>query len=266
MSISTNIIYGKGDNPDFNKSMLPKNRFRQYFYLVKNNFINLFKLNLILFLFFIPTISWLIISALFTNYNLTTYLLLKYLPLLIFIPVGFIGLAGINKIILKMILDEVVIFKIDFKNSLKEYIKSYIIYGLIFAIIFGIIGLFINISPNGIIQVLFIFIFSLYVIFKFYELSIKMMYKTSNKQLIKNSIIFTFVTIFKNILCLVLSIIPLFLLIIPSIFIWGVVIVLFLLFGFSNMLLIMNLCNVSSFDKYINKSNYPDTYRKGLSR
>ena len=59
-------LYGNNET-DFNDSLLPKTRREQFAYLLKNNWLKLFYVNMMIFIFFVPAIAYHFVSTI--NYN-----------------------------------------------------------------------------------------------------------------------------------------------------------------------------------------------------
>ena len=58
MGLFSNMIMGKGNRPDYTPDMMPKNRWELFFEMLRLNFLNLLKLNLMYFVFWIPFWIW----------------------------------------------------------------------------------------------------------------------------------------------------------------------------------------------------------------
>ena len=58
MGLFTGFIMGKSNHPDYTPDMMPKNRLELFFEMLKLNLLNLLKLNLMYFVFWIPFWLW----------------------------------------------------------------------------------------------------------------------------------------------------------------------------------------------------------------
>ena len=58
MGLFSNMIMGKGNRPDYTPDMMPKNRWELFFEMLRLNFLNLLKLNMMYFVFWIPFWIW----------------------------------------------------------------------------------------------------------------------------------------------------------------------------------------------------------------
>ena len=129
-------LYGKDNKTDFTDAMLPARRREQFGYLFKNNYLRLFYLNLIVFIFFLPAIIFYGMTSIYI-YHLTSGIdnsqyITELLPISVFqyagitllLPIGFIGLSGTNFIIRKMAFDNLDDALCKILQDTLEYLKE----------------------------------------------------------------------------------------------------------------------------------------------
>ena len=91
-------------------------------------------------------------------------------------------------------------------------------------------------------------------------------YSDAMGKIIKNSIVFTLCSLPKSVAILTLMALPMILLLIFGKVYWIYIIITVLMgiVGFGYAILIFTLHAHSVFDKYVNKTNFPQIYKKGL--
>ena len=280
-------LYGKDNKTDFTDAMLPARRREQFGYLFKNNYLRLFYLNLIVFIFFLPVIIFYGMTSIYI-YHLTSGIdnsqyITELLPISVFqyagitllLPIGFIGLSGTNFIIRKMAFDEVVDIKTDFKKGIKYSYKQYMFIGFLLGLVLFAVSYAIQyLSLSEMHPLLFILLLTLVIIIFvilliaiMYMANLSTLYVMSNAMIVKSGLILAIKELFKNLGVFLLSIVPVFIwLMFSHIFIKLTTILILLVYGFIFIQLCFNLLSLYSFDKYINIKSYPDFYRKGLRK
>ena len=99
-----------------------------------------------------------------------------------------------------------------------------------------------------------------------YMLNLSNLYVMKTSNIITSSMLLVFKKLFINIGIYLIAFIPIFVwLVIPDFLINLITISLLFVFGFSYILLLFVLLSMNSFDEYINKKQYPEFVRKGLS-
>ena len=281
------ILYGDNNKPDFLDSMLPATRKKQFGYIIKNNWLKLILLNLITFLFFIPVIIHSIVSLEIFNRefaNLTdAEILAKLLPLnlsqygvlVLIFPFSFIGLAGAAFVIRKMLFDEVVDIKTDFIKGIKYSYKSFMLIGLLFGLLLLLFNyslqfiLLSNITPfiKFVVFFMLIILAVFFIINMMYVINLSTLYYMKFSNILKTSFYLSLKSLFKNLCLFLLAFVPIFIWsILPYVYLKLVTVVMLLLFGFSYILLTFGEMAMHMFDTYINIKQYPEFYRKGLSK
>lgn len=280
-------LYGKDNKTDFTDAMLPARRREQFGYLFKNNYLRLFYLNLIVFIFFLPVIIFYGMTSIYI-YHLTSGIdnsqyitellpisVFQYAGIILLLPIGFIGLSGTNFIIRKMAFDEVVDIKTDFKKGIKYSYKQYMFIGFLLGLVLFAVSYAIQyLSLSEMHPLLFILLLTLVIIIFvilliaiMYMANLSTLYVMSNAMIVKSGLILAIKELFKNLGVFLLSIVPVFIwLMFSHIFIKLTTILILLVYGFIFIQLCFNLLSLYSFDKYINIKSYPDFYRKGLRK
>ena len=279
-------LYGNSE-VDFNDSFLPKTRKEQFKYIFKNNWLKLFYLNLVIFLFFIPAIIYYFVSNL--NYSnlistmtdtevysqLFSLNLMRYLILSLLFMLGFIGLAGGLYVIRKMIFDDVVSLRKDFLKGIKNSAKQFSLLGFLFGITlfaFDYSEQYVMLSKMApLLQIIMVFmilfIFILLVIGIMYMLNLSNLYVMNMFSIIKSGLLLTFRNLFKNLGVSLLAFGPVFVwILLPGVTLKIISVFILSVIGFSYIMLLFSLLAMYSFDKYINPVQYPDFVRRGLSK
>ena len=271
-------------NKDFSKNNLPNNRFNLYKDILKNRLSLLFSIGLIVLLFSIP----LLLVSIFKKIALINVLNLdisdadKYreffatnntfnlLYTLGFIILG-VGLSGIYQVVRRLVYGDNIIFKLDFKNGVKSNIK-------IFLFIFTLIG-FINFGFQFIIYYLtdlsrVSYQISIIVIIVLIGILIPIIpilltsstiYSLPLYGHIKNSFLLSYRKWYFSFPIGLLNIGLAFLSLIPNDTVYYLFIT-FMPLVFSPFIILLNVIYSDSlFDEYINKDNFKEIYRKGLS-
>lgn len=280
------MLYGNKEE-DFNDYLLPKTRKEQFGYIFKNNWLKLFSLNILMFIFFVPAIIYFFVSAFnYTNIvsNMTieevyqklfSLNLMRYLILTGLIMIGFIGLSGGSFIIRKLVFDEAVSFKEDFIKGIKYSAKQFLAIGLflgltIFA--FNYSEQYIMLSKMNpftqiMLVVMLLIVFILLVISVMYMINLSNLYVMKFSAIFKSGLVLTFKNLFKNLLVFIIAFLPVFgWLIFASATLKFVMVFVLFVIGVSYIMLLFTLISMYSFDIYINPVQYPDFVRKGLSK
>ena len=267
------ILYGDNSRPDFVDSMLPATRRKQFWYIIKNNWVKLLLLNLITFLFFIPVVIHSIVSLYIYNdkfanlsevemlANLLPLNLSQYGVLALIFPFSFIGLAGAAFVIRKMLFDEVVDIKTDFIKGIKYSFKSFMLIGLLFGILLLLFNyslqfiLLSNMTPfvQFVVFFLLIMLAVFFIINMMYVINLSTLYYMKFSDILKTSFYLSLKSLFRNLCLFLLAFVPVFIWSIFSyVYLKLVTIGILLLFGFSYILLMFGEMAMHMFDTYIN--------------
>ena len=271
---------------DFALSDLPNSRGKQFFDIFKNDWKTLLFLGLILFLFSLPFLT-LEFFRWFIEFNLpaqlesqgiddaTIYSSLQltevFYELLIIVTnmIIAIPLAGSARVLKRLVHGEGVLFKDDFLTGIKQNVGHFLLFMFIYSILrFSMQFTYIYIKNipivaeivRGVTMGAFFVLFVPILLFMFCQDAI---YKMSVWINFKNSYQLTIRSILAMLIFSFLIFGTYFIRYIPLIYVvlivWG-----FLILISPIYLLSLSLFSMSKFDRYINKDNYPEVYRKGL--
>ena len=263
---------------DYQKSERPETRLEQFFDIGKHRFVELLKLSLLQTVFNVPLIVTIILFyALIRNSNNINALMMVFviqgLSLLITLPISFMGMSGSYYSIKKMAFMEGEFASSSFFIGLREEWKRGALIGLLSGLstCISVIGFFflyfymssIN-STISAFGIAILFIQSIVVLMVcYYSMGQITIYENPLRFVLKNSFIMTLIKSPINLLMFLLHpgiFIALILIMEITMFVGTGLMVFFVAFG--HLIWMMNL--LSAFDKYINKVNHPDFYRRGL--
>ena len=263
---------------DYQNENRPKTRSKQFLDIFKHRFVELLKLSLLQTVFNMPLIvSFVIFYALIRNTEdlnaLMTVFLIQGVSFLISMPCSYAGMTGTFYCMKKLGYAEGEFASSSFFIGLREEWKKGLLIGLIVGLsaCVAVIGFFflyfyfaqidVNMTGFGIavlgIQLIVILMVS------YYSIAQIVIYDNSMRFILKNSFIFTLMRFHHNLVCFIFYpaiIIALICIMEITMFVAVGLIVFFAAFG--HLLWMMNA--LAAFDKFINKTNYPDYYRKGL--
>lgn len=275
-------------NKDFNKSMLPIYRKKQFFDIMKLNWKKVGILGLIIFAFAIPLI---LSHSIFLGYIPLYYqglvdggkepieanyacanvnFFVSLIDILFYFLIG-LGIAGSLRIIRNLVFGEGVLLKEDFFKGIKMYWKpacfTTTLFGLLVSVFKGLNVLFFF---NEAMPIVLIFIKLVFLIFvmpiMFIFVSYSIIYNDSIGKRLLNSLKFfngKFLTNLAFIPWLILAyfLIPL----IQTVALKLVVEMIVFIVLIPLFILLFHLYMTSIFDEVINKKQYPEIYRKGLA-
>ena len=268
----------KEKTTDFTKDNRPKTRIKQFFDILIHRFVELLKISFLQTVFNMPLIATLVMFYIFVkNASSLDSLMTVYIVtgILIFISMisSFTGLTGSFYCLKKIIHAEGEYASSSFFLGLRSEWKRGMITGIIAGLSSSltIIGSFFfyfylsqantTVSSFGIailiIQSILVFMVG------YYAIAQTIIYDSKYLYLLKNGFLFTLMRFHINILFFILH--PGILIILVNIMdITMYVSLPLIVFFISVGHLIWMLNAISAFDKFINKDNYPDYYRKGL--
>lgn len=272
---------------DFTTKELPHNRKQLFFDLLKHQKRFLVSLSMLTFVFLLPLVVDILIFNQFiigaglsisdsnelssTVFSLILYMMIIAMPCCV---VGFIGLGGLAHVCKNIVWQEGVITGPDFFKGIKKNWKQSIFIGLIwsislFILVVGSIFLLRTQQASSVPWVLSIGVglcivqFIVISIVCVYALTYSCYYVNSLRIVLRNSFVFFTAKFFKNLLLFIFTTGLMVGLMFVD-FIAQVVIIAFLAFFISFMMIGWTLLSHEAFDQYINKTNYPDYYKKGL--
>lgn len=263
------------------KSMpLPPNRFLQFFYLIKENFLLLFYTSITYFIFNLPLI-YILISTFIkyrnllensaTSNELFSTLLSASLLIIPAMLILSIATTGMHYIIKKISYNEATLYK-DFFLGIKENILDlaplYIADAIFSAMIIINYAIYLYLDINPIVKlialIISMIIFILIKLIKPFYMAQNLIFENNKIQQIKNSITFATVKLIRNIGILLLSNLLIILILLLPEKLRVVAMVISIILGGAYNLLISHLNSLYIIEKYINKDNYQEIYHKGL--
>lgn len=272
---------------------LPLNYRGVFKHTYRYSFTFIMKLSLLLSLFFIPTLVWIYLSGLLEGAVIHKFAsdgsLVQWQALLLhrqtfvwlIIPcflIGSIGLAGSLYVMKRQITNDGVVLLSDFKEGIIRNWKRYLLFALFYSVIISFLFFVPNLFYHPDQMTLYISIFSFSAIISFlliismlYAMQLNQTYDAKFSECIFKSFLFVFAEFPKNILLFIITILPfiafIFInnLLFPTVQIltW-ITYLLYAILGLGHTILLISLFQHYAMDKYINKSQFPEIYRKGL--
>lgn len=260
---------------------LPQTRFKQLIDILKSDFSLVLELSLVIALFSLP----LYVSLVFEYLSLSmlesitfekVFSIFFYFSLIeiVCLSVRGIGKGAVYEVYRKRIYNEgcfimPILFKAIKKNWYK-YMLSYFIMGLsLMALKLGSLWIYFNASnvfARGFgIGVLVLYFFMRFSISNF-SIHMENVYELKLLDKYKNSISFSFLSLFFNLPIFILFIVAPALLSLLGYIVLIIIIVLYAPFLEGFMALTQSIMMIRQYDKYIDKENYPDHYRLGLQK
>jgi len=280
----------KYSDKNFNVSLLPSTRKEQFKDLMKNEWKTILGIGFILFLFAIPYIGLFVfrfvasefyMSALINGgvedsviaFNFVIFRLIFDAANIISYCIIGVGLAGASRVFFNLIYGEGILFKDDYISGIKKNYKTYIIAAIIYSIfktlfrlVSGLLSLTNTTGYSILYGVLIIvtYVFIVPVIFMMVNLNTLYKIKISNNFKTSSSYVLTsFIPIG---LFTILLFFVLYLPLIAQLFIIILIICIITIFVVPIYLLVWKLYLAYLFDRNINETQYPDFYKKGLSK
>lgn len=268
---------------DFQENDLPSTRVEIFFDTIKLRFGVLFRIGLLMFLFTLPllmgtafkdTYLYYLYNSLSsgkideTQYNeiyMMTYRIFFLGEIPCFLLVA-LGLAGSFRVIRQLVWQEGIFFVKDFFDGIKNNAKHYLIYISIFGIFhyFARMAILLEINIPVIKYIPIIVLYVIFVPMILYNLIQSQIYTLNIGLEMKNGAILYIRTFFLVLIATLVAVLPIGFIFIPIVAVKIVAEISFILFIIPFILLGELLFFNSQFDKYINKNNYPEIYRKGL--
>lgn len=272
---------------DFSSRSLPENRVKLLSYMIKNKFSKIYKNHLLMALFFLPLVAWGILTmdyasmifgldpregiTLFPEYWVTVYV--TAIPLWM---LAFVGLSGGLNVLRKLAWSDPVILKHDFIHGIKASAKQMSFVGFIFATGFAImryaidwLGFYYRVfdSSPAVVFGIFIcaFVLLVFIGFSVYMAMMSSMYNVTKIELFVGAFKLYFADFLPATGVLLLSLLPISILFILDYAIARLIGYLLILLTLGILVIPMFLMCQNSFDRVINKKDYPDYYGKGLS-
>ena len=263
---------------DYEQSERPATRFKQFFDIFRHRFLELIKLSLLQAVFVLPLLVtiflfWILIKNASTMQAAMMVFLIQGGSLMISLPIAFVGLTGSFYALKKLAYTEGEFASSSFFLGLREEWKKGLLIGFIAGLsgAIAVIGMYyFLVFPSDISTVvkgfgiaIVIIQLILVLIVCYYCLAQLVIYSNTLRHLFKNSIIMGLIRFPINLGLLILypgGFIALVCIMPLTMYIGLGLMILTSVFG--HLIWMMNA--MTAFDKYINKEQFPDYYRKGL--
>lgn len=282
------IVIGAPSENDFSYDKLPKNRKKLFSYMLKNKLGKLYKNHLLLSLFFLPLVAWNVLTLNYTNFvfglsasegigHFVEHWFTVYVTAIPLWVLAFLGLAGALNVIKKLAWSDPVILKKDFFGGIKSSGKQAALIGFLWGIAYALIryvtnwlGFYYRVfdDSNSVAFGLFVcfFVFALAVGYTSYLLSMAVTYNVTLKQLFVGAFKLYLSDVFLGTGVILLCLLPFAVLVfgeLAIVVLFAYLFILGLLVGF--LIIPPFLVCQGTFDRIINKKDYPNFYGKGLS-
>ncbi len=274
----------KAPKGDFTRSMLPHNRWEEFFDIIKLRHQYLLAFGGLLFLFALPMIAAYVIRDIYSSSvysslavqeidQATASDMLRQIAFfgdLILIPLAAafsIGMAGLGRILLRLSWEDPLFFWQDFKEGIQSCWRSYLVVFLLLSLLY-LIDDFVMMSPlpSLIFNALpFGFTAFLLLVPFCYLMGMDQIYKMTFREKLSNAFTVYFKTP-SSLLALLFLCLPLLLTFIPSVTWKWIAIAITIIFLGPLILLTYQLEQNYAFDKVINQDYYPEIYDKGIIR
>lgn len=277
-------------NSDYLYSSLPNTRKDAFKDVYKHNFLTILKCGVALLISIIPVLVFSIFMdigrlgmtpANYCQDDLAVILLLWHvfrgIGFTLLLAVTVLILSGVMRILKLVIYQEGVDFFYDLKVGIKENFSLMLVFYLLYMLIYNVTNylriLFLSQYVGLVVLLIFFILFTPMLLWAFLTISV---YQTKFWEYMKNSLFFFMKTVGFSLLFIFIIIWPFILsslvadglisIPISPIYIAAknVVFIVMSLFYYPCVIIITLLFASSKFDKYINKDNYPEIYRKGL--
>jgi len=282
------IVMKAPSSEDFSPSKLPKNRKELFGYMLKNKFGKIYKNHLLIALFFIPLIAWNILSMPYTNAiftlearegitHLVEYWFTVYVTAIPLWALAFVGLSGGLNVIRKLSWSDPIVLKLNFIQGIKSSGKQMALIGCLWGSAFAVIRYAIDWlsfyyrvfdSSYSVVFGIFVCVFLLTVIvgLTVYMTCMCSIYNVSFKQLFVGAFKLYYSDFFLATGVILVCLSPILILMTLGLAITVLIAYLLSLLLLIGIIIIpMFLVCQHTFDRIINKKDYPNYYGKGLS-
>lgn len=282
------IVMRNPADKDFSSEKLPNNRADLFWYMLKNKLPKIYKTHLLLALFFLPLVTWAILTMSYSDWlfslepregitHLVEYWFTVYVTAIPLWMLAFVGLAGGLNVFRKLAWSDPVVFKADFLKGVKSSGKQLAFVGFLWGTAFALVryaidwlGFYYAVfdSSYPIIFGIFVCYFLLLVLIGLtvYMCCMSSLYNVTSTQLIVGAFKLYFSDFFRASGVIILCLSPMIILLLLGYAITTLLaylLPLLLLLGI--MIIPMMLVCHRSFDRVINKKDYPAYYGRGLS-
>lgn len=281
------LIKAPSEN-DFSYDKLPSNRKKLFSYMLKNKLWKIYKNHFLIALFFAPLIVWGILTMNYTDFvfgleasegitHFIEYWVTVYVTAIPLWSLAFLGLAGGFNVLKKLAWSDPLILKTDFLNGIKSSGKQLAFIGFLWGTVYAFIryaidwlGFYYRVFDNSYSVVFGIFVcyFVLIAIvgYTVYLVCMASTYNVTIKQLFVGGFKLYLSDVFLATGVILLCLSPIAILMITNlavVILLAYLLILGLLLGF--LIIPPFLVCQHTFDRIINKKDYPNYYGRGLS-
>ena len=273
---------------DFSPAKFPKNRVELFKYMLKNKFFKIYKNHWFISLFFLPLIVWGVLTMGYTDWmfsldpkegiqHLFEYWFTVHVTALPLWIVAFLGLAGGLNVLRKLVWSDPVMLKSDFWQGIKASGKQISLIGLLFGVAYSMIryamdwlGFYYRVfeATSTAVFGIFVCVILLLVLIGYtaYLVCMSSLYNVTLKQLLVGAFKLYFADFFMASGTVLLCLIPMLIFVFSDFAILILIGYFVLLAGLIGFIIIppFLVCQ-HTFDRIINKKDYPSYYGRGLS-
>ena len=273
---------------NFSPDQFPKNRGKLFLYMLKNKFPKIYKNHLLISLFFLPLIAWGVLTIGYTDWffkleaaeginHFGEYWFTVYVTAIPLWAIAFVGVSGGLNVIRKLAWSDPVILKTDFLQGIKSGGKQIALIGFLWGTVHALVryayewlGLY-HRAIDGSPSVTFGIFICIFVMLALAGLTVYMtcmssLYNVTLGQLLAGAFKLYFSDFFLASGVMILCILPIIILMHTG-YIITLLIAYFLLLALliGVVIIPMFLVCQHTFDRVINKKDYPIYYGRGLS-
>ena len=282
------ILMSEPAEHDFSTDKLPSSRAKLFLYMLKNKFPKIYKNRLCIALFVLPLVACGILTMPYTDWffsldakegitHLFEYWFTVYVTAIPLWTLAFVGLAGGLNLLRKLAWSDPVVFKSDFLKGVKDSGRQMALIGLVWGIAFAImrytidwLGFYYRVFDNSLAVMfgMFLCYFVLLAVIGYtvYLCCTASLYNVNLTQLLIGAFKLYFTDLPLATGVIVLSLSPILILLLLGYAITSLIAYILTLCLYLGIMIIpmMLVCH-HTFDRVINKKDYPDYYGRGLS-
>ena len=282
------IVMKEPSKEGFSQHRLPNDRKQLLSYMLKNKFSKIYKNHLLMALFFIPLVVWGILTMSYSDMLfsldpregiilLPEYWVTVYVTAIPLWMLAFVGISGGLNVLRKLAWSDPVILMHDFVHGIKASGKQMAFVGFLWASAYALIryaidwlGFYYRVFDDSasIVFGIFVCLFVMLVAvgMTVYMACMSSMYNVNAKELLVGAFKLYFADFLPATGVIILSLLPVVIFLSLDYAITTLIAYILTLATFIGILVIpMMLMCQHSFDRIINKKDYPDYYGKGLS-
>ena len=282
------IVMSEPASEDFSSSRFPSTRAKLFTYMLKNKFSKIYRNHWLIALFFVPLIAWSVLSMNYSNWlfsldpkegisHFIEYWFTVYVTAIPLWVLAFVGLSGGLNVIRKLAWSDPVLLKSDFLKGIKASGKQLAQIGFLWGTVFAALryaidwlGFYYQVFDSSYAVVFGIIVCILLLIvvicLTVYMTCMSSLYNVTFKQLIVGAFKLYFADLPLATGVISVSLLPILLLVVSNyaiVILIGYLLLLALFIGI--MIIPPFLVCQHTFDRIINKKDYPEYYGRGLS-